>query len=135
MTEKQKKLAIIAGTVVIALILLLSFRSKGNGAINNKQIVNQAGVEPINVSIPSMNIPQRSPIAINIPALPSMSPYAFSAISPCMCNGAGTVAPIQQNPLVTFVTNQANSGPNIYNYYEPEPYRYVPSDRVVQGYN
>lgn len=109
MTEKQKKLAIIAGTILIAFVLLLTRKSGGT-------IVNQEGMTPINVSIPSLNIPQRSPIAINIPGLPSVSPYAYNAISPCMCNGAVTT-PISR-PLITYSTtvNEGNAGPNIYNY-------------------
>lgn len=116
MTEKQKKIAIIAATVIVAIILLLSSkRASGN------TIVNQQGVPDIQVTIPSMNIPDRSGLVINIPGLPSVDPYSFSPISPCMCNGAAT----QQsnvNPLnFTFVTNQGNAGPNVYNYYSPQP--------------
>jgi hypothetical protein len=81
MTEKQKKLAIIAGTIIIALILLFSSRKAGNYIVNNQD------APPIEVTIPSMNMPVRSPIAINIPGLPSFTPYQYSAISPCMCNG------------------------------------------------
>jgi hypothetical protein len=110
MTEKQKKIALIVGTIIIGLIILLSSRKSVAGTT----IVNQESAPPINVSIPSFNIPARSPIAINIPALPSASPYDYNAISPCMCNGAA-VAQLQM-PSITFVTNEGNSGPNIYDY-------------------
>lgn len=116
MTEKQKKIALITGTVIIALIILLwSRKAAGN------TIINKSDMAPINVSIPSMNIPERSPFAINIPGLPSFSPYQFSAISPCMCNGAAQTTSAYQGPLVTFVTNQGSSGPNIYNYSSVQP--------------
>jgi len=109
MTEKQKKLAIIAGTIVIGLILLLYSRKAGS------TIVNQQNMPPIQVSIPSLNIPDRSGIAINIPGLPSFSPYRYSAISPCMCNGAATT-PVNNAPLIEFVNNAAGTGSNVYNY-------------------
>lgn len=110
MTEKQKKLAIIVVTIVIALILLLWSRKGVSGTIYN-----QEQMPPISVTIPGFNIPERSPIAINIPGLPSFTPYQYSAISPCMCNGAATTQGYT-GPLVEFVTNQGSTGPNIYNY-------------------
>jgi hypothetical protein len=114
MTEKQKKLAIIVGVIVIALLLLMS-RKPGT------TIVNQKGLDPTQVSLPSNDMPIRSPFIINIPGLPSYTPYQYSAVSPCMCNGAATTLGAYQGPLVTFVTNQGNSGPNIYNYTPPPP--------------
>lgn len=111
MTEKQKKIAIIAGTVILALILLLSRKGSNSGTT----IVNKEEMPGITVNIPGFNIPQRGDINISIPALPSASPYGFSAISPCMCNGAGNVT--QSNgPLIEFVTNQGARGGNTYNY-------------------
>lgn len=110
MTEKQKKIAIIVGTIVIGLILLLSSRKSAGTTI-----VNQQEMPPIQVSIPSMNIPARSPFAITLPGLPSYSPYQYSAVSPCMCNGAAT-RQTDNEPLVTFVTNAGSTGANIYNY-------------------
>jgi len=113
MTEKQKKWAIIITTVIIGIIILLMGR-KASGAT----IVNQQEMPPINVTIPSLNIPERSPIAITIPGLPSYTPYQYSAISPCMCNG-GASTNNYQGPLVEFVTNQGSTGPTIYNYSTP----------------
>jgi hypothetical protein len=110
-TEKQKKIALIVGTIVIALILLLTSR-KGAGTT----IVNQEEMAPINVSIPAFNIPERGGITINIPALPTQSQYGFNAISPCMCNGASTSSGMYNGPLVTNVFNAGDSGPNIFNY-------------------
>jgi hypothetical protein len=115
MTEKQKKIAIIAGVVIIALLLLLS----GRRAAGNT-IVNQQGVPDIQVTIPSMNIPERGPFAITIPGLPSFTPYQYSAISPCMCNGAATSAQQQSGMALTFVTNAGGAGTNVYNYYPPQ---------------
>lgn len=109
MTEKQKQIAIVIGVVVIAVIIL--FSRKGAAG---QTIVNQQGLSPINVTIPGFNIPLRSPIAINIPGLPSASPYDYNAISPCMCNGSATVS-APSGPSITFITNEGNSGPNVYN--------------------
>jgi hypothetical protein len=111
LSEKQKKLAIIFGTIVIGLLLLLSSR-KGNSTT----IVNQSEMPPIQVTIPSLNLPERSPIAIVIPGLPSGSQYEYNAISPCMCNGASQNAYPTNTLNLEFVTNQGSSGPNIYNY-------------------
>lgn len=108
MTEKQKKIAIVIGVVLIAIMLLWS--RKTNASI----IVNQQGLAPIDISIPGFNIPERGGINITIPALPSRSQYGFNAISPCMCNGASTVTSAPRGPMVEFVTNLGNSGPNIY---------------------
>jgi hypothetical protein len=110
MTEKQKKIALVIGTVVIAVIILLWSRRASGSTIINKE-----GMAPINVSIPSLNLPPRTPFAINIPGLPAFTPYQFSAISPCMCNGAATSLPSDSGFSITFVTNEGNSGPNIYN--------------------
>lgn len=124
MNERQKKLALIAGTIVIALILLLSSR-KATGTT----IVNQQQAPGITVSIPGMNIPVRTPFAVNIPGLPSFTPYQYSAVSPCMCNGSEISNSNAYNgPLVEFVTNQGNSGPNIYNSNTPTG---VYTDRIV----
>lgn len=112
MTEKQKKLALIVGTIVIGLIILLWSRKSVGDTIINKQ--NAPG---ITVSIPSLDFPERSPIAINIPGLPSFTPYQFSAISPCMCNGAASTYQPNTQPLFEIVNNAADSGPNIYNNY------------------
>ena len=114
MTEKQKKLAIIIGVIVIALILLLSSK-KGAGTT----IVNQEQAVPIQVSIPSLNIPERSGIAVNVPGLPSFTPYQYSAISPCMCNGAETLQSPVSPISLTLVTNTGCGGSNIYNYAPP----------------
>lgn len=111
MTEKQKKIAIIAGTIIIAVLLLM--RSKGGSA----SVVNQNGDVPTwNVSIPGFNIPERGDIVVNIPALPARSAYNYNAISPCMCNGAGQTSNAYRGPLVEVVNNQAGNGPNVYNY-------------------
>lgn len=113
MTERQKKIALIVGTIIIALILLLSGRKGTAGTVIN----NQGETSPINVTVPGFNIPERSPIAINIPGLPEMSPYNFNAISPCMCNGTALASASNVPALsLTFVTNMGDSGPNIYNY-------------------
>jgi hypothetical protein len=111
MTEKQKKIAIVIGVVVIAVIILFSRK----GASGNT-IVNQQGLSPINVTIPGFNIPERSPFAINIPGLPSAAPYDYNAISPCMCNGSSLSAPSNTGLSITFVTNEGSAGPNVYNY-------------------
>lgn len=111
MTENQKKLAIIFGTVIIALFFLLSSKKAGTTIIN-KEAAPQYGV-----SVPGITLPPRSGYAVNIPTLPSATPYAFSPISPCMCNGMATSTPTQQQgPTYTNVYNAANNGPNIYNY-------------------
>jgi hypothetical protein len=119
MTEKQKKLAIIIGTVIIGIIILFWSRRATGGTT----IVNQQGLAPIQVTIPSLNIPERSPIAINIPGLPAFTPYDFNAISPCMCNGAASLYQDTSNsgPAYEFVYNEGDSGPNVYNYYAPVP--------------
>lgn len=107
MTESQKKLAIIAVTVIIALILLLR---------GNRNTTNVTNATPdINVLIPAFNMPPRTPIAINIPGLPGGSQYEFQAISPCMCNGSSTSGVSDLSP-VTIVFNEGSSGPNIYDY-------------------
>lgn len=114
MTEGQKKLAIVA--VIIAAIVLLFWPKRAGGAVMQDKNGN-----PINVSIPSLNLPPRDGLVINIPGLPSFTPYAFSPISPCMCNGAGSASPLQmpQGLQITNITNMGNSGPNVYNYTAP----------------
>lgn len=109
MTEKQKKLAIIVGTIVIALLLLMTSRKVGSTTVNHQ------GLDPLAVSLPSNDMPLRSPIIVNIPGLPSFSPYQYSAVSPCMCNGAASTS-AYAGPLIEFVTNQGNVGGNTYNY-------------------
>ena len=115
MTEKQKKIAIIVSVIALALLLLLSSK-KASGTT----IVNQEQAPAIDVTIPSMNIPERSPFAIVLPGLPDFTPYQYSAISPCMCNGAAVSQPQNNSPLITYVTNMGNQGPNIYNYSAPK---------------
>jgi hypothetical protein len=115
MTEGQKKLAIIGTVILVVLFFLTS--SKGVGST----IINQSNRQPIDANIPSVDIP-RGNITINVPGLPSFTPYQFSPISPCMCNGAEVTSMNNpQGPLVTFITNQGSSGPNIYNYTPPKP--------------
>jgi hypothetical protein len=117
MTEQQKKLAII-GIIIIAAILLLWPKQAGG-----KTVATNSDAQPFDVSIPSLNMPDRGNLIINVPGLPSYSPYAFSPISPCMCNGADMYAQNGNNTSglqMTFVTNQGSSGPNIYNYTAPK---------------
>jgi hypothetical protein len=52
MTEKQKKLAIIAGVVIIALILLFSSRKAGGTTV-----INQEAAPKYEVSMPGLNMP------------------------------------------------------------------------------
>lgn len=110
MSEKQKRLLFILGIVMIAAYLLLSRKASGT------TIVNQEGAAPISVTVPSFNMPPRNPIAINIPALPSATPYAYNAVSPCMCNGSAVSGPINSGLSLTFVTNEGSAGPNVYDY-------------------
>lgn len=113
MTEKQKKIAIIAGTVILAILILLWRK----GAMGGTTIVNREGGGLDQVSVPGFTMPERSPIAINIPELPSFTPYQYSAISPCMCNGADlSNSGSYDGPLVTFTINQGNAGASIYDY-------------------
>ena len=122
MTEKQKKIAIIVGVIVIAVFLL--WMRKGSAGTT---IINQEELPPINVSIPGFNIPERGDIVINVPALPSGSQYGFNAISPCMCNGQSTSG--YDGPLFNFTLNEAGRGPNIYNYFPTT----VPQDNAFYG--
>lgn len=110
MTEKQKKLAIIVGVIVIGLLLLMTSRKAGSTTVNHQ------GLDATQVSLPSNDMPLRSPFIINIPGLPSYTPYQYSAVSPCMCNGQATSPGAYQGPLVTFITNQGSRGGNTYNY-------------------
>jgi hypothetical protein len=109
MNEKQKKLAIIAFTVIVAVILLLWTKKAGGNTI-----VNQGQAPQYSVSIPSLNLPPRDGLVINVPGLPNFTPYEFSPISPCMCNGASQLTPPPQGPLIMNITNMGNSGPNVY---------------------
>jgi len=116
MTEGQKKLAIVA--VIVVAIVLLFWPKRAGGATQTTD----ANGNPITVSIPSLSLPPRDGLVINIPGLPAFTPYAFSPISPCMCNGAaqGSTLQMPAGLSITNVTNMGNSGPNIYNY-QPAP--------------
>jgi len=116
MTEGQKKLAIVA--VIVVAIVLLFWPKRAGGTTQTDKNGN-----PINVSIPSLSLPPRDGLVINIPGLPAFTPYAFSPISPCMCNGAAQSSTLQMPAglSITNVTNMGNSGPNIYNYTPPKP--------------
>jgi hypothetical protein len=123
MTENQKKIAIVAGVIIIALILLMS----------RKQIAQTQATNPLgDVQLPSQSLPARN-INVVIPGLPNYSPYQYSPISPCMCNGAAVTQSAYQGPLVTFVTNQASNGPNIFNYPSPTGGGNIPLTGVPTG--
>lgn len=119
MSEQQKRLLIIVVVIIIALILFMR-----NGG-SNTTVVNNGEAPPlINVMSPTYNIGGRTPFVLPDFAVGASS-NNLSAIGACCadCSGRTTTPTYRNNtsPQITFVTNQANRGPNVYNYFDLAP--------------
>jgi hypothetical protein len=127
MTETQKKLAIIGGVILVALLLL--FRKGGN-------VVNRLGDNVTNeFDAPGgVTIGARGPLAI--PGITINNPLPeLSAISACCSDCSGSAPRASYAPAVpgnTYVYNAANRGPNVFNYFSN---LFAPTKPQVIAYN
>lgn len=113
MTERHKQLAIIAGTIVLAILLILHFR-KGSGA---------GATAGSDYQLPAVTGVNMGPayggggayIPIVIPGLDLSGPN-LNMIGACCsdCNSTPDQGPRSQGP--TYVFNQGNAGAQIFNY-------------------
>jgi hypothetical protein len=120
MTEKQKRIAIIAGTAIAAILLLL-FLKKGRGTAGLVE-----GDSPFD--LPAVYGPNLGPIynggepfSINIPGLDLSGPdlsMIGACCSDCM-QAPTTFDPQFASAGNTYVFNAPDQGPSIYNYYAP----------------
>lgn len=97
MTEKQKRIAIIATVIIIALWL---FWPKA------KKVLTDNGWIMPDIIIPAFDLPPRTEYPIVIPGLPPLDPieYPFSAVSACGC-GTGLI-PYYLEPAVAQTPTQ-----------------------------
>lgn len=114
MTEGEKRIAIIGGTVVLALLLLFMFWPRFRAAVNS---VTGSDWEPpaVGIDIPGINIIGAAPITI--PQLDLSGIDGLQMIGACCadCTGSSGTG-YQSTPGTTLVFNQGNSGPTVYNY-------------------
>lgn len=116
MSENQKRLLIIAVVTIIALIL---FMRNGGSSITN--VSNSEGLPLNNIDSPTIVIEGRAPFILPDFGIGASS-NELSAIGACCadCSARSSTPTYRANsgPQITFVTNQANRGPNVYNYFE-----------------
>lgn len=115
MTERHKQIAIVSGTILVALFLLLFFR-KGAGAGGT--------VGASDWTLPTVTGPSLGPIyfgdgdrpVINIPGLNLGGPDLSMIGACCSDCGQSQVTTFNQRPGPTYVFNAGNQGPNVYSY-------------------
>lgn len=117
MTEKQKRFAIIAGTVIAAVLLFLWFRRRGTAG---NVVVEQSPFNLPAVGLGPIWLPDEQGATYNIPGLNLDGPglqMIGACCSDCMQTKPNYETPTFAGPSITF--NEGNNGPNVYNYYEP----------------
>jgi hypothetical protein len=112
MTERQKQVAIIGGTLIAALILMLYYRRTAVGA----------GATAGSDMLPAVSGPNLGPVVggssgpIIIPGLDLRGPnlnMIGACCSDCMQTSQGFTNPQYYGPAITI--NQGASGPTVYN--------------------
>lgn len=120
MSDKDKKRAMIGAAIIAALVILyLLLRGKaGNTVINQSGGATSLG----DVFMPGLNFGERAPFVV--PDF-GYQPESLSAIGACCVDCGSSSAPrtsyAPASPGVTLVYNAGAQGPNVYNYYAPEP--------------
>lgn len=115
MNEKQKQAAVIVGTVILAVLLLLFFRSRASGttiARNSPYDIPGVGATQLGDIIIQGSGP------IEIPGLNFGNPD-LSMIGSCCMDCASSAAPANVpngTSGFTYVYNAGDNGPNVYNY-------------------
>lgn len=115
MSEKEKRFAIVAAVVLVAIVLFLMFR-KGSKVFQSGGNVTLGGV-----TIPGLNIPGRVPFII-----PDFGgdPYErLTAIGACCSDCSRSTPRTDYRPAsgMTIVINEGNQGARNYNYITTAP--------------
>lgn len=123
MSERDKRAAIIIGTLVLAMIILIWFRRGGSVAGGNTTINNSAFTAPSVAPFGPVYTGDNSPWTFDIPGLDLSGPdlsMIGACCSDCMQSNEQFYQP-QYDGGNTYVFNAGDLGPNIYNYTYPAP--------------
>lgn len=143
MTENQKRIAIIAFVFIVILLLFV-------GGGNTRNIVNNGGAMPgLDLGQgPNINFGDRQRLVLpddrgvnTVTRFPFVLPNLgtrnasndLSAIGACCadCSGRSQLhAYVPATRGVTFVTNEGNKGPNIFNFFSPSAPVTTPTGRI-----
>jgi hypothetical protein len=124
MTEKDKRIAIIIGTVILAILLLLYFKR----GVAGTSVETVDGYTPSTVSGVTYGptyTGDEGPWTFNLPGLDLSGPdYSMigACCSDCLQTQTTPVDPYYSGGGNTYVFNAADQGPTIYNYNQASPY-------------